>query len=183
MFGLVSAIVYQRGRPYIGINGTKQRAGSMSSIQLVDHSNEESSGRWRAADTSRAKPIILLAEDNEDSRGVYGLILRHFGYHVEEATNGHDAVEMAHRLQPNLVLMDIGMPGLDGWQASRLLKSSPDTRCIPLIAFSARVDSTADLAGRPSFDGFILKPVSPTELVRRVRSYCQLLEITPRRTG
>lgn len=149
----------------------------MSSIQLVDQWNEND-------DTAaRERPIILLAEDNEDTRSVYGLILRHFGYQVEEASNGYQAVELARTLQPNLVLMDIGMPGLDGWQASRMLKSDPDTHSIPLVAFSARVDSTADLASRPTFDGYILKPVSPTELVRRVQSYCQLLEITRRRTG
>jgi CheY-like chemotaxis protein len=131
----------------------------------------------------RQHPVILLAEDNDTTRSVYGLILRHSGYDVEEASNGRDAVELAKRLQPNLVLMDIGMPGLDGWQASRMLKSDPDTNSIPLVAFSALIDSTADFNGRPTFDGFILKPVSPAELVRRVQSYCQLLGIIPRRTG
>jgi CheY-like chemotaxis protein len=123
----------------------------------------------------RSKPLVLLAEDHEDTRRVYGLILRHYGYQVEEATNGIDAVELTKTWHPNLVLMDIGLPGLDGWQASRILKSDPETHSIPLIAFSARVDSTADLAGRPTFDGYILKPVSPLELVKRVSAYLELL--------
>lgn len=123
----------------------------------------------------RAKPLVLLAEDHEDTRRVYGLILRHYGYEVEEAANGIDAVELTKTWHPNLVLMDIGLPGLDGWQASRILKSDPETHSIPLIAFSARVDSTADLAGRPTFDGYILKPVSPLELVKRVTAYLELL--------
>jgi CheY-like chemotaxis protein len=120
-------------------------------------------------------PIILLAEDNDDSRGVYALILRHFGFEVAEATNGLEAVEAARARQPNLVLMDIGLPVLDGWQASRMLKSDPITAAIPLIAFSARVDSTADLGGRATFDGYIIKPISPLELVRRVQAYLGLL--------
>lgn len=120
-------------------------------------------------------PLVLLAEDHDDTRRVYGLILRHFGYRVEEASNGYDAVELAKTWRPNLVLMDIGLPGIDGWQASRILKSSPETCHLPLIAFSARVDSTADLAGRPTFDGYILKPVSPLELVKRVKAYMELL--------
>lgn len=120
-------------------------------------------------------PIILLAEDNEDTRRVYSLILRHFGFHVEEAANGLAAVELARATQPNLVLMDIGLPVLDGWQASRILKSEPSTAAIPLIAFSARVDSTADLGGRATFDGYVLKPISPLELVRRVQAYLGLL--------
>lgn len=123
----------------------------------------------------RANPIILLAEDHDDTRGVYSLILRHFGFQVEEATNGLAAVEIARSTQPSLVLMDIGLPVLDGWQASRMLKSDRATADIPLIAFSARVYSTADLEGRATFDGYILKPISPLELVRRVQAYLTLL--------
>jgi|SRR4051812_34053060 len=125
-------------------------------------------------------PIILLAEDNDDTRSVYSLILRHFGFEVAEAKNGVEAVEVARDQQPNLVLMDIGLPLLDGWQASRMLKSEPATAAIPLIAFSARIDSTADLGGRATFDGYILKPISPLELVRRVQAYLGLL--TPKRS-
>jgi two-component system, cell cycle response regulator DivK len=127
----------------------------------------------------RSHPVIVLAEDNEDTRRVYGLILRHFGYVVEEAATGLDAVELVREKQPSLVLMDIGLPGLDGWQASRVLKANPLTSAIPLIAFSARVDSTADLGGRATFDGYILKPISPNELVRRVDAYLKLLGINP----
>jgi CheY-like chemotaxis protein len=127
------------------------------------------------ADAAENRPLVLLAEDHDDTRRVYGLILRHFGYRVEEAANGYDAVELAKTWHPDIVLMDIGLPGIDGWQASRILKSCPETCGVPLIAFSARVDSTADLAGRPTFDGYIIKPVSPLELVRRVKAYMELL--------
>ena len=139
------------------------------------------------------KPVVVLAEDNDDARRVYGLVLRHFGYQVEEARTGHEAVRLARTVHPNLVLMDIGLPGLDGWQASRVLKSDPITRGIPLVAFSARVDSSADLGERASFDGFIRKPVSPSDLARRVGAYLELVEpisvesdvppATPRPTG
>jgi CheY-like chemotaxis protein len=122
-----------------------------------------------------SRPIILLAEDNEDTRTVYSLILRHSGFRVEEAATGIEAVEVARQIRPNLILMDIGLPGIDGWQASRLLKSDPATMAIPVLAFSARVDSTADLCGRATFDGYILKPISPLDLVRRVQAYMGLL--------
>jgi len=129
----------------------------------------------------RCRPIVVLAEDNEDTRRVYGLILRHFGYEVEEATNGAEAVRLVREVRPSLVLMDIGLPNLDGWQASRLLKADPVTARIPLVAFSARVDSTADLGREASFDGYLLKPIAPRELVRRVDAYLTLLGIeTPR---
>lgn len=126
-------------------------------------------------------PTILLAEDHDDTRGVYSLILRHFGFQVEEATNGLDAVEIARATKPSLVLMDIGLPGLDGWQASRILKADPATAGIPLIAFSGTVISIADLGTAATFDGYILKPISPLELVRRVQAYLGLL--SPKRSS
>lgn len=149
-------------------------------------SKESSEQRGHGNDDSPAssgRPMILLVEDNDDTRSVYGLILRHYGYDVQEASDGHLALERARHLRPSLVLMDIGLPGLDGWQVSRILKNDPATRHIPIIAFSANVDSAADLAGRTSFDGFILKPVTPTDLVRRIQSYCELLDVSRRRTG
>jgi CheY-like chemotaxis protein len=140
----------------------------MSSMQTVrDHDND---------DELRPRPVVLLAEDDEDTRRVYGLILRHFGFDVEEASSGEQAIEIARLRRPSLVLMDIGLPGIDGWQTSRILKSDPSTTTIPLIAFSARVDSTADLAGRAAtFDGYIHKPVSPLDLARRIGAYLDLL--------
>lgn len=123
----------------------------------------------------RQRPVVLLAEDHEDTRRVYGLILRHFGFDVEEASTGEQAIEIARARHPSLVLMDIGLPGIDGWQTGRILKADPETTHILLIAFSARVDSTADLVGRATFDGYIRKPVSPLELARRIGAYLELL--------
>lgn len=123
----------------------------------------------------RPRPVVLLAEDHDDTRRIYGLILRHYGFEVEEASSGEEAIELAKSRRPSLVLMDIGLPGIDGWQTGRILKSDPETTDIPLIAFSARVESTADLAGRATFDGYICKPVSPLELARRVGAYIDLL--------
>ncbi len=124
---------------------------------------------------SRPRPVVLLAEDHEDTRRVYGLILRHFGFDVEEASTGEEAIELTKSRHPNLVLLDIGLPGIDGWQTGRILKSDPETTGIPLIAFSARIESAADLVGGSTFDGYICKPVSPLELARRVGAYIDLL--------
>jgi CheY-like chemotaxis protein len=140
----------------------------MSSIALVNEHD--------TAGTPRRRPLVVLAEDDDESRRVYSLILRHRGYDVIEATDGIDAVALTRTHQPDLVLMDIGLPRLDGWQAGHLLKGDSDTSIIPLIAFSARVDSTADLArDGATFDGYILKPISPSELVRRIDAYFQIL--------
>ena len=120
---------------------------------------------------------VLIADDQAPFRkAARAVVTMTPGFEVVgEAETGETAVEMVEALEPNLVLMDIGLPQLDGWQASRILKSDPLTCKIPLIAFSAHVDSTADLIGRSTFDGYILKPVSPTELVRRVDAYLQMI--------
>jgi two-component system, cell cycle response regulator DivK len=139
----------------------------MSSMQAVE--------RHYGENDSRPRPVVLLAEDHEDTRRIYGLILRHFGFDVEEASSGEEAIEIARHCHPSLVLLDIGLPGIDGWQTGRILKADPETTNIPLIAFSAGVDSTDDLIGRATFDGYIRKPVSPLDLARRVGAYLELL--------
>jgi CheY-like chemotaxis protein len=140
----------------------------MSAMQSISERNGSTGGSAR-------RPLVVLAEDDEDTRRVYGLILRHYGYDVADAPTGDDAVAATRQLHPDLVLMDIGLPGIDGWEASQILKSDPSTFDIPLVAFSGRVNSSDDLAGRAAnFAGFILKPISPTHLVKRVDAYLNL---------
>lgn len=127
---------------------------------------------------------ILIVEDDHDTRRVYTLMLRHAGYRVVEAANGGEAVQRALEEAPDLILMDMNLPIFDGWEAARRIKSNPDSNEAPLVAFSALIDSIADLRrGSALFDGFIAKPVSPSELVRRVAAYLELLGRcpTPRR--
>ena len=117
-------------------------------------------------------PVVVLAEDDEDTRRVYGIILRHYGYRVEEALDGLQAIAIIRATRPDVVLMDVHLPAMDGHAASRLLKSDADTRDIPILAFSADIATTADLPVGPGvFDGYILKPIGPTELVHRVAAY------------
>ena len=142
-------------------------------MQPVERINEQSRMDGVA---ERRRPLVVLAEDDEDTRNVYGLILRHFGYDVADAPTGEEAVSVTRARRPDLVLMDIGLPGIDGWEASSILKSDPTTGTIPVVAFSARISSTTDLAARSAaFDGFILKPISPMILVQRVDAYLKLL--------
>jgi two-component system, cell cycle response regulator DivK len=122
------------------------------------------------------QPMILLVEDDDDTRRVYSVMLRHEGFLVVEAVTGAEAVEKATADGPDLILMDMNIPMFDGWEAARRIKSNPHTSAAPLIAFSALIDSIADLRrDNALFDGFIAKPVSPSELVRRVAAYLALL--------
>jgi two-component system, cell cycle response regulator DivK len=119
---------------------------------------------------------ILLVEDDDDTRRVYSLMLQHAGFRVLEAATGHDAVLCALEQTPDLILMDMNLPMLDGWEAARRIKADARAGAAPLLAFSALVDSIADLRRHAAlFDGFIAKPVSPSELVRRVAAYVGLI--------
>jgi two-component system cell cycle response regulator DivK len=80
---------------------------------------------------------VLLVEDNEDNRIVYSTILRHFGYTVMEALNGEEGIAKARTEKPDLILMDISIPIIDGWEATQVLKHDPNTRDIPIIALTA----------------------------------------------
>lgn len=127
---------------------------------------------------------ILIAEDDDDTRRVYSHMLRHCGFEVFEAATGGEAVERALRDRPDLILMDMNLPVLDGWEAARRIKSDPSAASAPLVAFSALIDSIADLREDGAlFDGFIAKPVSPSELVRRIEAYFELLGSRTRRIG
>ena len=80
---------------------------------------------------------VLLVEDNEDNRIVYSTILQHFGYVVTEALNGEEGIAKARNERPDLILMDISIPVIDGWEATQVLKRDPETRGIPIIALTA----------------------------------------------
>ncbi|HYW10262.1 MAG TPA: response regulator [Longimicrobium sp.] len=116
-----------------------------------------------------ASPIILLVEDNPDNRAIYGTILRHFGFEVAEAETGEDGVRMAREISPALILMDVAMPGMDGWEATRILKGDPETAGIPVIALTAHAMSEdRRRAEEVGCDGYLSKPVEPRRVVAEV---------------
>ncbi len=108
---------------------------------------------------------VLIVEDNEDNRLIYSQYLTHAGYRVLEAGNGIDGMALVHRERPDLVLMDISMPRMDGLTATRHLKADPAVRQIPIIALTAHAMATdAELARAAGCDGYIAKPVMPREV-------------------
>jgi two-component system, cell cycle response regulator DivK len=115
-------------------------------------------------------PTILLVEDNPDNRTIYGTILRHVGYIVAEAASGEEGLELARELMPALVLMDVAMPGIDGWEATRILKADPETAGIPVVALTAHA-MTEDRrrAQEVGCDGYLSKPIEPRRVVEEVR--------------
>ena len=112
---------------------------------------------------------VLLVEDNEDNRIIYATALRYAGYTVIEAITGTQGVHHARTDKPDLILMDISVPELDGWEATALLKADPDTRHIPIIAVTAHAlpgDQERSLA--VGCDGYLAKPITPAALLGEV---------------
>lgn len=114
--------------------------------------------------------LVLLVEDNEDSREIYAAILRHYGYRVEVATTGPEAVDSARRLHPDAMVLDIALPGLDGWAVAERLKEDPETRDVPILGVTAHgLSDGRDRAREAGFAGFLVKPVRPQRVVDEVR--------------
>ncbi len=117
---------------------------------------------------SSTAPLVLLVEDDADGRDMYDIVLRSSGFRVMTAANGMDAIEKAIAERPRLILMDLSLPAIDGWEASRRLKHDPATRDIPIIALSGNpIEGRGDAAGL--FEAALLKPCFPDDLVAAVR--------------
>jgi len=115
-------------------------------------------------------PTILLVEDNDDNRVVYRTMLNHFGFRVVEATDGGEALRCVRDDRPDLILMDISIPVMDGWETTRTLKADPETARIPVIAVTAHaLESDRARAEEIGFNLFLTKPVEPRRVVTEVR--------------
>lgn len=113
-------------------------------------------------DTTPRPKTVLIAEDNLDNRIIYATMLTHVGYNVIEANNGAEAVQMARSARPHIILMDISMPVMDGYEATRVLKADAATRDIPIIAVTAHAMVTDREAAREAgCDDYVSKPVEP----------------------
>jgi CheY-like chemotaxis protein len=115
-------------------------------------------------------PTVLVVDDYADSLDAIALGLRYEGFRVETADNGLEAVQQAGMLFPDAIVMDLSMPGVDGWQAIREIKGSTRTRHIPIIALTALPDhwnrTKAEAAG---CDAYLQKPCSAPELAAEIR--------------
>ena len=121
-----------------------------------------------------AGELILIVDDNEKNVKLARDVLRFAGYRTLEARSGEDAIQLAEEHLPDVILMDIRLPGMDGTAAAGLLKSRPKTATIPLVAltsFAMKGDREGFLAA--GFDGYLEKPISVKEFAQQVRAYCR----------
>ena len=120
---------------------------------------------------------VLVAEDEPDIRGLVAFSLQYAGFVVVEALNGEEAIRKAKEEQPDLILLDVRMPKMNGYEACRQLKSQELTKHIPVIFLSARGQEAEIKYGLElGAEEYILKPFAPDELYRRVETILHRLE-------
>ena len=114
---------------------------------------------------------ILIAEDERDIRDLVAFTLRFAGYEVAAAANGEEAVAMASKENPALILMDVRMPRMTGYDACRILKANPDMKDIPIVFLSAKGQESEIQTGMEvGAEEYLLKPFAPDQLTERVKA-------------
>ena len=116
-------------------------------------------------------PKILYVEDNDDNVFVIRGRLARLGFEMVVAVDGEQGVAMAETEAPDLILMDLRLPGIDGWEATRRLKAAPETKAIPVIALSAyAMAGDREKALAAGCDDYVTKPVDFAKLVERIQT-------------
>ena len=119
---------------------------------------------------SATRPRVLLVDDYPDAREMYGEYLKFTGFDVIEASNGVEAVERALDTAPDIILMDLSLPIMDGWEATRRLKADTRTANIPVVALTGHaLSGMSEGAERAGCDAFVTKPCLPEDLVKQIR--------------
>jgi two-component system, cell cycle response regulator DivK len=115
---------------------------------------------------------ILIVEDQEDNRTILRDLLGKAGYDIVEAVNGEDGVALALAKRPDLILMDIQLPVMDGYEATRRIKANAELKAIPVIAVTSYALSGDEAKARAAgCDAYVAKPFSPRQLLAKVREY------------
>jgi two-component system cell cycle response regulator DivK len=115
---------------------------------------------------------ILVVEDDADNRRIVVKVLSMEGYETLEAADGRSALAVARREHPDLIIMDLAIPGMDGWEASRRLKADPQTADIPIIALTAfAMRGDEERAREAGCDGYLPKPCRPQTMREVVRQF------------
>ena len=120
--------------------------------------------------TKPARPRVLLVDDYPDAREMYSEYLQFSGFDVVEAANGIEALQSALERTPDIILMDLSLPVMDGWEATRRLKADRRTKGIPVVALTGHaLAGISEGAKQAGCDAFVTKPCLPEDLVREIR--------------
>ena len=115
-------------------------------------------------------PLVLIVDDYDDNREMYSSYLEFAGLRVAEAINGKEALSKTTELMPDLIVMDLSLPGIDGWQATRSIKEDPRTRHILVLALTGHaLEGASEGAKEAGCDGFLTKPCLPEDLCAEIQ--------------
>jgi len=116
--------------------------------------------------------LVLVVDDFEDNRAMYVEYLQFRGFRVAEAVNGLEAVERTKQLRPRVIVMDLSLPVMDGWEATRRIKADPETKHIRVIALTGHAEPAhAKKALDAGCDDFVPKPCLPENLLAKIREH------------
>jgi CheY-like chemotaxis protein len=130
------------------------------------------------------RPRVLLVDDYPDAREMYSEYLQYSGFDVVEAGNGMEALQRAAETSPDIILMDLSLPVMDGWEATRRLKADPRTSGIPVVALTGHaLAGISEGARKAGCDAFVTKPCLPDELVKEIRKVLDSASTSTARKG
>ena len=118
---------------------------------------------------SSEAPLVLVVDDDRDGREMYSATLTRAGFRVEQAMDGFEAVDKGYKLHPDLILMDLLMPRLDGWEVIGWLKNNRNTREIPIVAVTGAQAEQRELAREAGVHSVLVKPCPPEALLGEIR--------------
>jgi two-component system cell cycle response regulator DivK len=126
-------------------------------------------------------PLVLIVDDVQDNRTIYVLFLKFSGFRIAEAENGAEALHKAATLLPDVIVMDLSLPVMDGWEATRRLKRDPRTRPIPVVALTGHaLPEHARTAREAGCDLVITKPCLPDQLLDALRKILDAPKVRPK---
>ena len=153
-------------------SGTKPKSRSAAAKTPA---NGKAAAPAKAAAKPAGAPMVLVVDDYQDAREMCAEFLVHCGYRVSEAKDGQDAVDKALAEQPDIILMDLSLPGLDGWEATRRIKKDARTKDIPVIALTGHALAGHSEGARDAgCDSFLTKPCLPDAMVAEVKRMLDL---------
>jgi two-component system cell cycle response regulator DivK len=118
---------------------------------------------------------VLVVEDQYDNRRILRDLLTSAGYEMIEAVTGEEGVTIAEQQRPDLILMDMQLPGIDGYESTRRIKANPELKSIPIIAVTSYAMSGDDLlAYKSGCDAYVTKPFSPRRLIAKISEFLPL---------
>ena len=131
--------------------------------------------------SSAGLPLVLVVDDYADGRDLTRCALESAGFQTVEATNGEDALHAVREHRPDLIVLDLSLPGLDGWEVARRLRAETATRDLPILGFTAHAErSPLERARRAGCDDVITKPCPPKDLIAVVRRLAERRTTRPR---